>query len=85
MCWLYKLVSPFYEKNRIPFCCVGCKYAKNNMCAKGIMGTLKMKRFYVETDKTQFFIIPTFGVAKTVEGYYIAFAFLYFKFSIRIN
>ena len=37
MCWKYKL-SMLFIKNKlhVPICCVGCKYAKNNRCTKGI-------------------------------------------------
>lgn len=32
MCWKYKLLKPFYKPNKIPICCVGCKWARKNKC-----------------------------------------------------
>lgn len=35
MCWKYKLAMFFIkDKHRVPMCCVGCKWAKNNRCTK---------------------------------------------------
>lgn len=34
LCWKYKLLKPFYKLYKIPICCVGCKYARNNKCIK---------------------------------------------------
>ena len=33
-CWKYKLLIRFCKPYHIPFCCVGCKYAKNNQCTR---------------------------------------------------
>ena len=36
-CWKYKLAMHFIQDTRIvPNCCVGCKWAKNNQCTKGV-------------------------------------------------
>ncbi len=33
-CWKYKLLKPFTKKGYVVYCCVGCKWAKKNRCAK---------------------------------------------------
>ena len=40
---------------------------------------------YEPTYKTQYYFIPTFGLAKGWDGWYLVFAFLCFRCAVRVK